>query len=181
MMPVRNRGWGIALCLVLLLSMPNVSMGEAAPTLPVPAPSFVFKTLDGRDIGFESLFADRPYVLLVFFGINCLPCKKELAQVSDLWNKESFRRRAHIFAVNSDGIPAEKLKAEISKRNIRIDFPVIPDEDQVITNLYVSGIVPLTVLIDRQNRIVMSHLGARIESLRKVEARVMESEGTSAK
>jgi peroxiredoxin len=160
-----------------------VFMGEAmaANPEPVPAPSFVFKTLEGEAIGPQSLFGDRPYVLLVFFGVNCLPCKKELAQVSDLWSKKSFRQKARIFAINADGLSPEKLKTEIEKRNIRIDFPVIPDENQVITNLYVSGIVPLTVLIDRQNRIVMSHLGARIESLRKLETRVMEYEEPSAK
>jgi hypothetical protein len=44
-------------------------------------------------------------------------------------------------------------------------LPVVPDENQAITDSFVDGLIPLTVLIDRDRRIRLSILGAGSENV----------------
>jgi hypothetical protein len=138
-------------------------------------------TLSGKTILPETLFEGRPLAVLTFFGVNCIPCQKKIVQLNALWRNERLRECAVFYAINADGFNAEKLEKEIARRGIRIDFPVIPDEKQAITNLYVNGIVPMTVVIDKDFRVVLSTLGARPEMIKKLEDRILAQGKESAK
>lgn len=163
---------------LILSAVGAIPVGRAAAE---DAPAFRGTTLCGKTVTPENLHAGRPYALLTFFGINCLPCQKKLAQLNEIWSDERVRRQAAFYAVNADGFDAGKLESEIARRGIRIDFPVLPDDNQAITNLYVNGIVPLTVLIDNEFNILMSALGARPEAMKKMEDRILNRSKEAAK
>jgi thiol-disulfide isomerase/thioredoxin len=163
-----------AIILVAFLAVAGgVRVSGASADDPPPAPPFSGTTLDGRKLTFEALSEGRPYVVLVFFGVNCKPCQKEIALLNDCWRNEAFRDRARFYAINADGFDGRRLSAELERRKIKVDFPVIPDDNQVITNQYVDGIVPLTVVIGKKDRILLSVIGARIEKIRKIEELIL--------
>lgn len=143
------------------------------------ANSFAGSTLDGRVIALDSMYAGKPFVVLTFFGVNCIPCQKKIAQLNELFRDESFLASASLYAVNADGLAPDALRKELDRRKIKIDFPVVPDENQAITNLFVDGIVPLTIVIDNEYRIVMSTLGARPEAMKKMAEWIRPKQGAS--
>jgi peroxiredoxin len=178
MFPRIRTAAAIALLAVLL---PAGRIAASAPPPEYPkAPEFACTTLAGREIPFGALAEGRPFVVLVFFGVNCKPCQKELAQIGDLLRNGAFREQASVYAVNADGFPAGKLAAEMAKRKISVDFPVVADDNQVITNLYVDGVVPLTVVIDREGNLRLTVVGARPEGVRKIERLILAGKEAGA-
>jgi peroxiredoxin len=161
--------------IVLLLSFPAFA-GMPAPAECLPAAPFSGATLSGEPVSLETIRGRKPYAVLTFFGVRCIPCQKKLAQLNELWGNPRFRDKASIYAINADGYSAEKLSEELLRLNIKIDFPVIPDDNQVITNLYVDGIVPLTIVIGSRDELVMSFVGARAEMTRKMADRILSEQ-----
>lgn len=146
--------------------------GPAEVALPFSA-----RTLSGDELGLDALLRGKRYVVLTFWGLNCSPCLKEIARLNALWGNPSFREKAGMLAVNTDKVGPKRLVAEMAKRNIEIAFPVATDEGYEITNAYVNGIIPLTVLIDGDRRIRMSILGADPEELTVMEKIVLAAKG----
>lgn len=138
---------------------------------------FSCEGLSGETITFESLLDGKDFLVIVFWGVNCGPCVQEFERLSAMWANPRFRQRAAMIAVNTDGRGAETLKDQMEERRIRIPFPVIPDEDQMITNAYVDGLIPLTVLIDRERRVRFSILGGGEEGTLLLERSILGDGG----
>ena len=179
-MSLRKTTAAIVLAFAVLVPATARCVGSTAPADYPKASPFSCTTLSGERLAYESLAGGRPYLVLVFFGVNCKPCQKEIAQLNELVRNRAFREQAGVYAVNADGYPAGKLAAELKRREITVDFPVIPDDNQAITNLYVEGVVPLTVVIDRDGRILLSVVGARPESVRKIEKLILAGKETAS-
>lgn len=145
------------------------------------APAFECATLSGKGYRLETLSEGRPFLVLTFFGTSCIPCQKKIAQLNELLKDQGVREKAAFYAVNADGHDPARLEKEIEKRGIQIDFPVISDENQAITNLYVDGIVPLTVLIDNNLQILSSYVGARPGTIKQLADRIMGQAKETAK
>lgn len=174
-MPSRNPFVACALLAVLLLSAVAQAAASASEDHET-APSFSAVTTGGQAVSLQSIHAGKPFAVLTFFGVSCIPCQKKLVQLNEMWRDPAFRDRASLYAVNADGYNATRLSEELARRDLKIDFPVIADDNQAITNLYVNGVVPLTVVIDNQYRLVMSLVGARPESSRKMKSRILSEE-----
>ncbi len=158
----------VRLSLLALLLLVPVCVRAGTPTDFEKAAPFSGMTLSGQKVTLETIRLGKPFAVLTFFGVSCIPCQKKMGQLNELWRDDRFREKTALYAVNADGLSAEKLVEEMARRNIKIDFPVIADDNQAITNLYVDGIVPLTVVIDNQDRVVISLVGARPEGARKM-------------
>lgn len=172
-MPSSARTFVLMILVLPLLGVVSL-FGSTSVAADYPlAPSFSCTTLSGTKLTSDTLAEGRPYVVLIFFGVNCKPCQTKIAQLNAVWRNERFREKARIYAVNADGFDAARLSAEVAKRQISIDFPVVVDDNQVITNLYVDRIVPLTVVIGNRDRILLTSIGARVNSVRKIEEMIL--------
>lgn len=164
----------LAFILLMTCCIPFVAAADQAP-------AFECATLSGKGYRLETLSEGRPFLVLTFFGTSCIPCQKKIAQLNDLLKEPGVRDKAAFYAVNADGYDAVRLQKEIDRRGIRIDFPVICDENQAITNLYVDGIVPLTVLIDNNSQILSSYVGARPGTIKQLADRILGQAKETAK
>lgn len=148
-------GRGIAVSSIVL---PGMTDGETVR-------SFSGETLSGEPLTLGSLLDGKDFLVVMFWGINCKPCLAEIALLSDLWENHEVRKRARVICVNTDGLDAKTLLDEMARKNIEVALPVVPDENQAITDSFVDGLIPLTVLIDRDRRIRLSILGAGSENV----------------
>ncbi len=122
----------------------------------VGAPDFLLKTLDGQN---RSLQQDRGKVVLMnFWATWCPPCIREMPAMQRLYEK--FRAQGlEIVAVSVDqGNPdAVRKFAE----NLKLNFPIVLDPEQVTKQAYQVRALPTTYLIDRKGRVVAVGMGAR--------------------
>lgn len=125
-----------------------------------PAPSFVLKTIDGKDISLASL--KGKVVLIDFWATWCGPCISSFPTLQKLYERYASDPRVAILAVNS----WEEKKGEERKTHVKdfltknkYTFPVVIDEDNaVITKYGVEGI-PTKFYVDPEGNIRFSMVG----------------------
>ena len=123
---------------------------EAGPT--VPALDAV--TLAGDSVVLADLRGE--VVLLNVWATWCVPCRKEAPELQAL--HEARGDSLHVIGVTVDNRGAEEqIRAFIDEYGMTYDIWWDPDGSAI--EVFGAAGVPLTVLIDREGRIVWRHLG----------------------
>ena len=144
--------------LALLLSVTLAAcLGGPAGEVQTPdqglAPDFSLNDLNGQRVTL-SRYRGKP-VMLNFWASWCGPCRIEIPEVQSLYEAHSSES-AVILAVNF-GEPAATVRAFVQEN--KLSFRVLTDEDSTIGRLYRVRGIPTTVFIDKQGRIVETHVG----------------------
>lgn len=107
-------------------------------------------------------------VLTSFWASWCEPCLSELPQLQDLWTKH--RDRGLVFlSVNLDTADRESEVRRLTRR-YRFRFPVLLDQSAEVTNRFHPTLeLPLTIVFDRQGRIIARHQGFKLGDERKLD------------
>ena len=120
-----------------------------------PMTHFVLPTVEGQIIRSED-FAGR-VVILNFWATWCGPCKDEmpaLARLDQRFNQEDFL----LLTITTD-LQTQAIKTFLEILNI--DIPVLLDEHQEVSHAYMARALPLTVVIDRDGRLIGKAMGPR--------------------
>lgn len=132
-----------------LLGPPNGAQGQAAGAM---ATEFAAKDVEGRTFHLAEHMGKKA-ILLDFWATFCQPCQAEfphLRRIYDDYKDQGFL----VVAVSMDGPETIAEVPSFVSRN-GIQFPVVLDEDSRIAALYnPRKSAPLTILIDREGRIV---------------------------
>ena len=133
------------------------------------APEYATATLDGDSVSLAELEGEA--VLLNVWATWCAPCRREIPELQAL--HEAHRDEGlHVVGVTVDSRHVEAdIRSFIDEFGMTYDIWWDPDQ-AIVGKLGAVG-VPLTVLIDRDGRIVWRHLGAFVrgdpELIRAVE------------
>jgi thiol-disulfide isomerase/thioredoxin len=120
---------------------------------PAPAPAFVVRALDGREISSESL---RGKVVLVnFWATWCPPCRAEIPDLIAL--QEKYRDQLQIIGVSEDEGGPEVVKRFAAEH--RMNYPVVMTSPDIEKKFPGIGALPTSFVIDRQARLVQKHVG----------------------
>ena len=117
------------------------------------AADFTLKSNTGKNI---RLSEQRGQVVMVNFWASwCGPCRKEMPLLNDLYN-EYHKLGFNLLGVNIDEDPklAEKVLADIP-----VNFPILLDSKNSVSELYGIDAMPTTVLIDRNGKVRHLHRG----------------------
>lgn len=128
-------------------------------------------------VSLEEIFGEGRAVLLNFWGITCAPCLDEIKELNRLYREKFKGGGVEFIAVNTDGIGGEELKGEVETRNIRFNFPSLPDPDMEITSFYNAGFVPHSVVISPDGEILLEITGYNPELFGKLEIKLFEVAG----
>ncbi len=140
------------------------------PDNAVKAPDFTLATVDGNWVTLKSL--KGKVILLNFWGTWCAPCRKEIPDLNQLYDKYNGDGLEIVGITLSSGSPADIKKfMEEWKMNYIVLTDIKGNETQMVTQLYgkatgrpINGI-PTTFIIDREGYIVKSYIGPRTEEI----------------
>ncbi len=129
------------------------------------APDFSAKDLQGNPVKLSDL--KGKVVLIDFWASWCVPCKKSMPHIIELYNgykDNSFT----VIAVNID-TELKKLKEFENDLNAEFPFTVIFDKDSEIPPLYEVEGMPTTVVIDKDGKIKYKEVGYTDELKEKLD------------
>jgi len=123
---------------------------------PQPAPAYDATTLEGDSVTLADLQGE--VVLLNVWATWCVPCRQEIPELQAL-HEEHADRGLHVVGVTVDSRSAEDQVRRFIQ-DFGMTYEVWVDPDQTAVSTFEAIGVPLTVLVDREGRIVWRHLGA---------------------
>ncbi len=96
--------------------------------------------------------------MINFWATWCAACIEEMPSILKL--REAYKGKGfELVAVNMDENPDEILASATKK--LGIDFPVYLDKDQKLADHFNINAIPLTVLLDKDRKILLVHGGDR--------------------
>jgi peroxiredoxin len=116
------------------------------------APEFTLSDLDGREVSLASLRGKA--VLLSFWASWCAPCKEELPLIEKLqaeWEPQGLE----VWAITNES--AAKARAWLSRH--RIGLRTLVDEDRNAFRAYEAEQIPVSVVLDRDGKVVSYIVG----------------------
>ncbi|MFC4698755.1 TlpA disulfide reductase family protein [Glaciecola siphonariae] len=148
----------LALCFLGIISSVILALSLCAPSFAQgnnDAPDF---TLRSKDSGNIRLAEQRGnIVLLNFWASWCGPCREELPEMESIY--QNYKDLGfEILAVNVDDDPS---KADVLLDDIEVSFPVLFDTQGEVSELYGVSAMPTTVIIDRNGKQRLLHMGYR--------------------
>ncbi|HKY63036.1 MAG TPA: TlpA disulfide reductase family protein [bacterium] len=127
---------------------------ETGPKIGAGAPDFTLPGRDGKPVSLAS-FRGRP-VLLNFWATWCGPCQQEMPSLEALYQR--YKDRGFVIlgvSLDEEGWPV----VEDFLKRVPVDFPLLLDSAQAVSDAYQIYRIPETYLIDAEGKIVDKFVG----------------------
>jgi len=141
---------GLLLAALMSLSTP---FPAAAAEEVKPAPDFTLKSLGGKNLKLSEMAGS--VVLVNFWASWCGPCREEMPLLNSLHNKYEPLG----FTVLGVNVEEDVKGAEGFLKNFPVDFPVLLDSDNRVSEQYKVIAMPTTVVVDRDGNMRYLHQG----------------------
>ena len=136
----------------VVMILPGMGFAMAGNGTPA-APDFTLKSLSGENIRLGDYRGQ--VVLLNFWASWCAPCRQEMPLLNDL-----HRRYAALgFSVIGVNVEQDDTAARRWLEKTPVDFPILFDTDNRVSQRYDIRAMPTTVLIDRDGNVRHLHHG----------------------
>jgi peroxiredoxin len=117
------------------------------------APDFTLKSVEGENLKLSEYRGE--VVLINFWASWCGPCRQEMPVLSELHNKY----KALGFTVLGVNVEEDSSKARKLLQELPVSFPVLFDNESVVSKQYDVVAMPSTVLVDRNGNMRYLHKG----------------------
>lgn len=134
---------------LLVLFATTVAAGVAQ----APAPDFTLKSAGGENLRLSELRGD--VVMINFWASWCGPCRQEMPILSKLHDKY----KAMGFTVLGVNVEEDSSEAKKLLKDMPVSFPVLFDNESVVSKQYDVVAMPSTVLVDRDGKMRFLHKG----------------------
>jgi cytochrome c biogenesis protein CcmG/thiol:disulfide interchange protein DsbE len=130
------------------------------------------KAIDGSSINVKESAATGA-ILLNFWALWCEPCRAEMRYLNDLYNK--YKEKGFtIVGINQDSPKSvAKVRSYISAH--KINFPIVLDPNFEIFNSMNGQVLPYSLLIDKNGKIVYRQTGYVPGDEKKIEAEISQT------
>jgi len=151
----------------ILLFIPAIALSQDVNS---PAPDFSANDLNGNPVKLSDL--KGKVVLIDFWASWCVPCKKSMPHLIDLYN--TYKDTS--FAIIGVNVDTDLGKLQEFERAIGMDipFPVIFDSGSKIPPLYSVDGMPTTVLVNKQGVIKYKEVGYDNDLKNKLDKTISE-------
>lgn len=125
------------------------------------ADDFTVYDTDGKEVTLSSL-RGKP-VVVNFWATWCPPCRAEMPHFEELYQK--YGNEVEFMMVDmTDGMQETEENADTFIREEGYTFPYFYDSDQMASDTYEVSAIPMTLLIDREGRLVSTVRGGLTKS-----------------
>lgn len=145
---IRNNAKAL-LCLCFLLSAQFIQAIETD----TQAPDFTLRSNQDSNLRLADMRGE--VVMINFWATWCGPCRQEMPLLEKLYTKyqpAGFR----VLAIN---IEKDSEKADQFIEDIGVTYPVLYDNESIVSKLYEVEAMPSTIFIDREGRFRYLHRG----------------------
>ena len=118
-----------------------------------PAPDFTLKSLSGNNMKLSEMAGE--VVLINFWASWCGPCREEMPLLNALHNKYQPLG----FTVLGINVEEQVDSARGFLRDFPVDFPVLLDHNNQVSQLYEVVAMPTTIVVDRDGQLRYLHRG----------------------
>jgi len=118
-------------------------------------PPYTAKGLDGKPFDLASLHGQ--VVFLNLWATWCGPCRFEIPELQAMHDKYATRG-FKVVGVSLDETGADAVKQFVSDH--KMTYPIVIDPDGRIAGLLSTSVLPTSVIIDRNGKIIWRQLGA---------------------
>ena len=131
-----------------------------APLIGRLAPDFTLAATDGRTFQLSSL-RGKP-VVVNFWATWCPPCRKEMPELEQLWQRYGTGSELMLLGVNQaeDVATIQQFRSMVTD----VSFPILLDYNTGIARLYSVQALPTTFFIDAEGRIQDVKIGGPMDS-----------------
>ncbi|BDQ02964.1 TlpA disulfide reductase family protein [Ignavibacterium sp.] len=142
--------------LILFISIPFFSFAQDELSQGKTAPNFKLESLDGNNFELTQALGKGP-VLLSFWATWCKPCMEEMNEFNKIY-EELKEKGFTLLAISTDN---EKTIAKVKPlvKSKGYNFTVLLDKNSDVARKYYAQQIPYSVLIDKDGKIVSSHMG----------------------
>jgi thiol-disulfide isomerase/thioredoxin len=131
---------------LLLLTLSSMGYGQT----PEPAPSLVIKDISGRPLKLSDYRGK--VVLINFWATWCAPCRKETPDLTK-WQRDYKSKGLQIIGITYP--PQEVAEVKEFIREFKLNYPVALGTEETREKFdSESDVLPITVVIDRQGKLV---------------------------
>ena len=131
----------IVFAVLLIAFSPAGVWGQAAP-------QFALKDINGRIVRLSD-YKGR-VVLINFWATWCPPCRAEMPDLVRL-QREHAKRGLQIIGITYP--PESKARVRRFARSLKVNYPIILGTSQIKDRFSSEGILPLTVVINRDGKV----------------------------
>lgn len=121
-------------------------------------PSIEIKDLKGNKIDISKYSESGKITIISFWATWCTPCKKELNNISEIYDEWVEDYDLQLVAISiDDSRNASKVKSYINGQ--AWDFEVLLDSNSDLKRALNFQTVPFTLLLDKSGKIIYRHTG----------------------
>jgi cytochrome c biogenesis protein CcmG, thiol:disulfide interchange protein DsbE len=124
-----------------------------APVAGAPAPDFTLTNLSGQTVKLSSLKGQ--VVLVNFWATWCIPCRAEMPAIQQAYTA----RKDQGFTVLAVNLNEPKPDVQSYVNSLNVNFPVLLDAGDSISNLYRVRGYPTSFFIDRSGTVAIENVG----------------------
>lgn len=121
-------------------------------------PSIEIKDLSGESVDISKYSDNDKITVISFWATWCTPCKKELNNISEIYEEWVDEYDVELIAISiDDSRSTSKVKAYINGQGW--DFEVLLDSNSDLKRALNFQTVPFTLLLNQKGEIVYRHTG----------------------
>lgn len=158
----------LILLLIAILSFPLIYLfiPDSEPGSLSSLEGVTLSNFSGQKFRLAGQFTEKP-ILFVFWSVTCGTCIDEIPFISRL--HEELKSKMTIIGIHPPGYKLSRIKRFIRKFPQKIPYMLAIDDFRTFIKTYNVTVLPRTVLVDRQGKVLYEHLGYAPENEKEIE------------
>jgi peroxiredoxin len=162
---------GLALHVLLIMAIPSLAPA-AAGKVGDEAPVLAQTDLAGQMQNMGDVLG-KNVILMEYWSIYCVSCVQEMPYLVEIFSKyvdPRFKDKGVIayptdykglaaYSIDLDSFSPKRVQKFIDGLKFKIPYPVIVDANRDIANAFKVGMLPTTIVIGKDKKIKMYHIG----------------------
>lgn len=163
--------FGFIIIILMLSFLSNYfSLAQTEDKRP-KAPNFFIRDINGKRIELAKLLK-KGFVLLDFWALWCIPCRKELPHLQDIYNR--YKQQGLIVLTVNEDDPSTESKVKPFVKGNRYNFLVVIDKDKELWRKFKIVTLPTSILIDQHGNIQKNFVGYRPGDEKQLEEEIKQ-------